>query len=256
MPKSRAEARLAYAVASGDAKNSGMSQSYAKEVVDSLHKRGNGSLKSLPERAKAGAKLLILLLLPSLLLQPPAQAQSPNQGQIARVNPFPSGDGKTSLLFYDGSNNLIYICVADGIQTGRHAAAWAITPSGPQLTLTNIAVATNVATATVSGSNHGLQIGNRVVVAGSTTAALNGTYTVTAGGTTTFTFSTSGVMDNTYSTANLTISTTAPRSDDDTWSIQKLTYNGSNLLTLIQWAFGVQGSYTASCDARTTQFYQ
>ncbi len=49
MPRSKAEVRLAHAVLGGKAKDSGMSKSYAREVVAKMHGR---SMKSLPEHAK------------------------------------------------------------------------------------------------------------------------------------------------------------------------------------------------------------
>ncbi len=181
----------------------------------------------------------------------------------------------TSLYFYDANNNLQYICSAPNVG----AYTWAVTPSAGQGTLTSIVVATNVGTVTTA-ANHGLQIGNVVTVAASTTAALNASYQVkTVPSATTFTITTSGVSDATYNTAALTLSSTAPRSNSSTanaaWSIQKFSYYGvagaacatgvsgpTNSLCSIQWATnlstGAGGSkaYLFSCDARATQSYQ
>ena len=50
MPRSQAEVRLAHAVVSGDAKDSGMSKSYAREVIRKMHGK---KMKSLPQHKKA-----------------------------------------------------------------------------------------------------------------------------------------------------------------------------------------------------------
>lgn len=44
MPRSQAEVRLAHAVLEGKAKGSGMSKSYAAEVVNKMHGKHMGSL--------------------------------------------------------------------------------------------------------------------------------------------------------------------------------------------------------------------
>lgn len=49
MPRSQAEVRLAHAVAEGYAKNSGMSTSYANEVIDKMHWH---KMSSLPTKVK------------------------------------------------------------------------------------------------------------------------------------------------------------------------------------------------------------
>ena len=44
MPRSQAEVRLAHAVLSGQARSSGMSESYAQEVVSKMHGKKLGAL--------------------------------------------------------------------------------------------------------------------------------------------------------------------------------------------------------------------
>jgi hypothetical protein len=257
MPRSRAEAKLAFAVASGKAKDSGMSAKYANEIVGEMHRRGLGAMSSLPKHARkiAGRGALFLALLIPLSCHYQAWAQ-PNAGSIVRINPFPSGEGGCTLLAYDGSSNLIYVGSAASIQTGSHAVTWAITPKQPQLTLTSIAVSSNVGTITVSGSTIKLQVGNGVVVAGSATTALNGTYAIqSVSSSTVVTITTVGVSNATYTDAALTVSTTAPRTDDNVWSIQHLTYSAGNL-SLVQWALGVAGNFTSIWDNRTSLVYQ
>ena len=165
----------------------------------------------------------------------------------------------TALFFYSG-NNLQYICRAPA--TPIPAYSWSVTAQSGLGTLASIAVSTNVGTVTVVG-NHGLQVGNLITVSGSTTSALNKNYVIqTVGSTTTFTISTSGVGDATYSTAALKVASTAPRSSAAQWSIQYLTYDGSNNLLTSQWAGNVstgQGgstSYSFICDNRASLAYQ
>jgi hypothetical protein len=266
MPRSKAEARLAFAVASGKAKDSGMSAKYANEVVSELHKRGPGAMSSLPKHVRkiAGRGVILLAFLFSFhQFHQPARAQTPNTGSVMRSNPFPSGDGITRLLFYSGSN-LAYVCSADAIQTtALHAPTWAITPIGAQFTLTSIVVSSNVATVTVAGSstnvlptaNINLQIGNKLVVAGSATSALNGTFPIASTpSATTVTFAVT-VANGTYTDSTLTVSSNAPRTDDNIWSVQAMTYSGANLI-LTQQAQGVAGSYTNLCSNRANLIYQ
>lgn len=154
-------------------------------------------------------------------------------------------DQPTTLFAYDGSGNLTYV----GYATSKQASfSWTRTAS----TLTSIAVASNVGTVTTSTA-HGLAVGNSVIVAGSTTSALNGTYRIaTIGSTTTFTITTSGVSDATYNNAAMTASTTAPRSSAAIWSISCLVYNGSNQLISKGWAGGLPASSVYIWDNRAT----
>jgi hypothetical protein len=62
------------------------------------------------------------------------------------------------------------------------------------------------------------------------------------------------VADGTYTESTLKITTTAPRDTLPIWSIEKLTYSGSNL-TQIQWAQGSTGAGFI-CANRTTLQYQ
>jgi len=54
MPRSRAEVRLAHAVAQGMARGSGMSKDYAEEVISKMH---GHKMSSLPERVKPRTKV-------------------------------------------------------------------------------------------------------------------------------------------------------------------------------------------------------
>lgn len=149
----------------------------------------------------------------------------------------------TTLDFFDSSGNQIYECQAYSQQPPNQNQQFSIAGS----TLTNIVVSTNVATATTA-SNHGLQVGNQVVVTGSATSAVNGTFIIaTVPSVTTFTYADT-VADGTYTDTNLLLATTAPRTSVAVWSIFKQTFSGSNR-TLKQWAVG-SSAYRAICDNR------
>lgn len=152
-------------------------------------------------------------------------------------------DSPAMLFAYSGTNNT-YIGYASAKQT---AFSW----TRAATTLTNIVVATNVGTATTSTA-HGLAIGNPVVVTGSATTALNATYRIaTVPSTTTFTITTSGVADATYTTG-LVVTTTAPRSTAAIWAITCMTYDGSNNLTSKLWVNGTPGTFNQIWDNRAT----
>ena len=152
----------------------------------------------------------------------------------------------TSLFFYDANGNVQYQCRARSSQpTFDYLAA---------AQFTSVVVNSSAATVTTS-ANHGLQAGNGAVLAGSATGALNGSYIIgTVPSANTFTFPTSGVSNGTYTDLK-TLTTTAPRSNAATWSIMRMTYNGSNQIIATQWAGGIS---TASqiCDNRTNLTYQ
>lgn len=162
----------------------------------------------------------------------------------------------TILNFYDASFNLQYQCKAittQPVQTFSVAAS----------SLTSISVASNVGTitwpATSCGTSNGCgyQVGNQIIVSGSATAALNGTYAIaTVATATTATITTSGVANGTYT--DMSVSVAAPQSSAPIWTIQKITNtDGSpNEITLIQWAVPYSGGAGQSCDKRASLFYQ
>lgn len=152
------------------------------------------------------------------------------------------------LYFYDGSNNVTSICSA--LQIQPVITTFKISDT----TLTNIVVASNVATATAP--NNKLYANIRIAVAGSATTALNGNYTVTSQTTNTLVFTTSGVSDGTYTDAGLSIQTRQPRTSDAKWAI-KLFPNSGGLIQNIHWALpdplvapSSKPPMTAKCDDR------
>lgn len=142
---------------------------------------------------------------------------------------------KSNRYFYDGSNNLIYICSSP--QTKQIASTFSVAAS----TLTNISVATNVGTITFSSTSY-LWKGAIVTVSGSATSALNATYKITAVSGSTATVTTSGVSDGTYNDSTLVLATSSPLLNETLWTIQAYTYTGTTL----------DGSYTASSSSGAT----
>lgn len=71
--------------------------------------------------------------------------------------------------------SLFYRCIAKGTP-GTYEALGRIRNNADNLTITNVALTDNVATITVA--SHGLTVGQQITIAGLTTTALNGTYTV------------------------------------------------------------------------------
>jgi hypothetical protein len=169
------------------------------------------------------------------------------------VSKQPPNISITTYTYYNAGGNPQYVCKAISNQPSY---SWSVTPSTTQGTLTSIVVNTNVGTVTMA-ANHGLNVNNIIVVSGSTTAALNGTYTiqtggaVTGGSTTAFTITTSGVGNATYNTAALTVSTTAPRTTTAIWSIEQFVYNASSNVIIDQFANG-NTAHTNICDNRST----
>ncbi len=126
-------------------------------------------------------------------------------------------------FWYDGATNLQYMCSANALQP-------ITTFYKSSSTLTSIVVSSNTGTINFATTSY-LWPGALVTVAGSTTAALNGTYRVLTVSTTTATITTSGVGDATYSNAALTVSTLAPLINAPVWAIQVFTYTGTTLLS-------------------------
>lgn len=151
------------------------------------------------------------------------QAQAVNQ--VTGPPPF----NWPGLFFYTGSN-LIYACYAPGLSSVPFV--WSVADTS----LVNVIVAANVGTVTFGGTNQTWP-GMQIVISGSTTPALNGTYKVTGPvlsatsgvSGTTATIATSGVADATYTNAALVITTFVPPLNARAWAIQALSYSGSNL---------------------------
>jgi hypothetical protein len=143
--------------------------------------------------------------------------------------------------FYDGSGNFAYACKAVQADPRRAATAWSVGAG-----LTNIVVSGNVATATFT-TVPGLYPHARVTLTGSATAALNGTYTLTAASGSTVTFATSGVGNATYTDA--TVTSTWPLLTSAVWAIKVYAYDGSNRYAGESYAADTV-SYSLKCSDR------
>lgn len=131
-----------------------------------------------------------------------------------------------TLPFYSGSN-LQYVCTASPVQPSPTSFTVA---SG---LLTNIVVSGGTATVTFSSTSY-LWVGAQIVVSGSTTAALNGNYTVTGVSGSTATFTTAS-GNATYNNSTLYLSTVSPLLNQPVWLIMIFAYNGSgNLISVRQ----------------------
>lgn len=169
-----------------------------------------------------------------------------NEGPVVNQSSGPPMSAWTLLQFYSGAD-LIYVCYARPNQPEKVFAR-------SDNSLTSIAVATNVATAT-KAADHGLQIGNKIVVSGATVDAdLNGEYVIaTVPTSTTYTFATVSVADATYTEATLQIATTAPRTTEPIWAINYRLYDTAKL-THSQWADGNTVADNV-CDDRAALSY-
>jgi hypothetical protein len=167
------------------------------------------------------------------------------QGSAVNQTDGPPPSPWVKLLFYNGSSLLQYACYSPA-QAPTTVYAIGATPA-----LTSIVVVSNVGTVNL-GATAQWWVGQRITVAGSTTAALNGTYTLSAVSGSTGTIATVGVPDATYNNAAMTISTTAPLLDSLRWSILVSTYVGTNLATNYWAASGVGVNSQLACSNRAS----
>lgn len=147
-----------------------------------------------------------------------AQQGSQPVNTVIGPAPYPT----VTLYFYSGSS-VTAICYANALNP-------ITTFYRSSNTLTNIVVASNVGTITLSSTAQ-FWVGQQVTVAGSTTAALNGTYRINTVSGSTATITTVAVGDATYNNAAMTLSTTGPMLNANVWSIQLFTYISTNLTT-------------------------
>ena len=183
--------------------------------------------------------------------------------QSVAITKQPSSPAVTTLTYYTVAGNPQYLCRAFSLQP---LYTWAVTPSLGQGTLTSIVVSSNAGTVTTV-ANHGLQVNDVVSVTASGTAALNGLYVIqTVPSTTTFTITTSGVSNGTFNTSGMLMTTTAPRSNANIWSIEQFTYGTTGGATgnpiADQWAVSLSSpnnggnvSMSFSCDGRSSLGY-
>ena len=176
-----------------------------------------------------------------------AMAWGQNVGTPVNQVDAPPVDPYAHLYFYDGSNNLIYECRALQNQTNNNL------PGNPGYfsialsSLTNITVSGGTATINFPATSY-LWVGAQVVVAGSATSALNGTYKILTVSGTTATFTT-GAGNATYTDTNLSVSTLAPQVNQAVWAIHAFVYSGT-LLQNSYWAGGVSQGKGIACSSR------
>lgn len=180
---------------------------------------------------------------------------SQQTGTPVGVVQFPN-QTPTRFMDYAGGSNLTYLCLAPSVNQSSTPGNYTYSLSVTDGMLTSVVVATNVGTVTTVAA-HGLMIGQKTTVSGSTTTALNATYTVlTTPSATTFTIATAGVGDATYNNGPLTLSGEAPLLTSPIWSIQKFTYDASNNLIGTQCVNGSCQALSNKCSDRATLTYK
>lgn len=157
------------------------------------------------------SKAILILLVLSIS----ALAQSQSSPSVVIRPPV-----TTILQYYDGSNNLEYVCRTPYPAT---KSIFSIAAS----TLTSIVVSSNTGTVTIP--SHGLAVGNAITVTGTTgDTDLNDTWIVqTVTNANVFTVTTANVSDATYNNAAMIVTTTAPRSSVPIWQITKYSYTST-----------------------------
>lgn len=180
-------------------------------------------------------KNLSLILISAALLIGQSRAPNTTITQEPAVNPT------TVRMFLNGSSQIEYVCRAPAWST---TSSWTVASN----TLTSVVSSAGVATVTFPAA-HGLYAGASIVISGSSTAAVNGTFKVSATPTAfTLTLLTSSIPDGTYNNAALTVTTTAPRTNQGVWVINKLEYSGTALVNFLSSG----GGYNKICDNRAS----
>ena len=157
----------------------------------------------------------------------------------------PAKEAWSTLIALDGSNNPEYIGMARATQPVP-----TVVKAGAGFT----SITNSSTTATVAWTAHGLASGNRAVVSGaSVDTDLNGSYVITVTGADAFTFTTASVSNAAYTEATLTITTSAPRTGDPVWSIQKLIYSGNYNLG-VKWCEGRSDANAIYANRATLAF--
>lgn len=144
------------------------------------------------------------------------------QAQAVNLVQGPPPQAWVSLFYYNGSNQITYICTAPS--AGGPVTTYSV---GGSPAVTNIVVSGGTGTITF-GATAQLWVGQKITTAGSATTALNGVYPLLTVSGSTATITTSAA-DATYT--DMTISTAQPRLDQLLWSIQIFTYASGNLAT-------------------------
>ena len=127
---------------------------------------------------------------PSSRLNPTLSFHAIAEAAYAGFPAYASGDGAyISGVAYINVPNVVGLTTAlaiDALRDAGYETANITTSSAVTPAISNVALTDNVATITANA--HGYAVGQSVVIAGLTTTALNGTYTITAVATNTFTY--------------------------------------------------------------------
>lgn len=167
-------------------------------------------------------------------------------GQGSAVNQVvgsPPNNG-VYLYYYNGSSQITYICFANAVQPPT------VYTIGATPALTNVVVATNVATITF-GATAQLWVGQRITLAGFATSGVNVTTFVTAVSGSTVTASIT-VADGTYNTSGATLTTSGPVLNASVWNIQAFTYASTLLATSYYAGGGIAPNNQLACSSRAS----
>lgn len=151
-----------------------------------------------------------------------------------------------SAFYYDGSNRLQYLC-----ESGAVSVPVTTTWQRSDSTLTNIVIASNIATFTTATAHQAYE-GMRVTVVGSAAGALDGTFTIqSVASATTFTANITA-SDGTNTTSTLVVTTPNPLLNASVWSVSVNVYNAGGYLKAVFLAGGGKSlAHTMKCSDRT-----
>lgn len=189
-----------------------------------------------------------------LYTQPPSQiveaqtTPAPEPAQSVTQIDGPPPNAYYTRFDYDGSNNIIYRGWA---RAQNKRTEWTIDAG----TLVNFV--DSGTTGTVNFTNaHNLEAGMIITFENFTgDTDINGTYIIaTIVDTDTITVTTANVTDATYNNGGARAYTICARTGDLVWSIQRMTYTGTNLITQ-KFADGASARFTHAWDSRTTYAY-
>lgn len=182
-------------------------------------------------------KLLILGLVAAAL----ASAQD---GLSVNITPGPPQRAYQIVYGYSGTN-LSYICYAPSVvTTGTRAVR-----------TTSISAASNASPVSLTSTAHGFDANSRpsVTISGGTGnwTAINGTFVATITGANTFTIP----VDSTAFGAlagTIVFTSTAPRTNQTDWAVERYFYDGSNNPILAVWLGGSSGIVGVKCSDATS----
>lgn len=162
-------------------------------------------------------------------------------GQQCQINSPQNSTACTTLMTYDGSNNLLYMCKARA--------------SLPVTQVLSISAASNASPVSLTSAGHGFDSTQLpiVTISGGTGnwTSINGTFTATITGANTFTIPVNSTAFGALA-GTITFTTTAPRTTQPVWSVAKFVYSGSDMTAM----FFVGGSSAErnTCTGAPSQY--